>query len=264
LQQRAFETDVTKPRRWVAAAYSLVQWQRLRRYERQACHAADRLVAVSQADADALQRLDPNLEPAIVPNGVDMSFYTAPVAPLKQGAGPGQADLVFTGKMDFRPNVDAVLWFAQEVLPLIRRESPETRFWVVGKDPHPRLAPLLVDPAVEVTGFVEDQRPYIAMAAVYVIPLRIGGGTRLKVLEAMAMSRAIVSTTLGCEGFEVETDRELITADQPSDFAAAVVALLRDPDRRAQLGAAGCEFAETRYDWQIVVPLLERVYNTGY
>jgi sugar transferase (PEP-CTERM/EpsH1 system associated) len=261
LQQRAFETDVSKPQRWVAAAYSFVQWRRLRRYERQACQHADRLIAVSQTDASALRRLDPRLDPVVVPNGVDMAFYTASIPSLQGEAGPGDTDLVFTGKMDFRPNVDAVLWFARQVLPLIRRQSPETRFWIVGKDPHPRLDPLDEDPAVVVTGFVDDQRPYIAGAGIYVIPLRIGGGTRLKVLEAMAMSRAIVSTTLGCEGFEVESGRELVTADTPEDFAAKVVALLNDPDRRAQLGTNGRNFAESGYDWQIVVPLLEQAYQ---
>jgi sugar transferase (PEP-CTERM/EpsH1 system associated) len=262
LQQRAFETDVRQPRRWVGAAYSFVQWRRLRRYERRACEMADRVVAVSEADAEVLRRLSLGLDPAVVPNGVDMEFYATPVAPLADESGPKEEDLVFTGKMDFRPNVDAVLWFAQEVFPLIRRESPETRFWVVGKNPHPRLAPLAGDPAVVLTGWVEDVRPYIAGAAVYIVPLRIGGGTRLKVLEAMAMGKAIVSTALGCEGFDLVPDQELVVADTPSEFAAAVLALLRDPERRALLGRAGRRFAGSRYDWRVIVPRLERVYET--
>jgi sugar transferase (PEP-CTERM/EpsH1 system associated) len=263
LQQRAFETDVRQPRRWVGAAYSFIQWRRLRRYERRACEVADRVVAVSEADAEVLRRLSPGLDPFVVPNGVDMEFYTAPVAPLADESGPKEGDLVFTAKMDFRPNVDAVLWFAQEVFPMIRRESPETRLWVVGKDPHPRLAPLAGDPAVVLTGWVEDVRPYIAGAAVYVVPLRIGGGTRLKVLEAMAMGKAIVSTALGCEGFDLVPGQELVVANTPSEFAAAVLALLRDPERRARLGRAGRRFAGSRYDWRIIVPQLERVYETG-
>jgi len=224
LQQRAFETDAAhlwrrgnRPvreesdpdqadtprvrdaagRRWIGAAYSLVQSRRLRHYERRACLAADHVVAVSDADAAALRRLVPELEPIVVPNGVDMSYYTAEVPALEGQAGPGEIDLVFTGKMDFRPNVDGVLWFSQEVLPLIRRESPGTGLWVVGKDPHPRLSAMAADPAVELTGRVEDVRPYVAAAGVYVIPLRIGGGTRLKVLEAMAMGKAVVSTSIG-------------------------------------------------------------------
>jgi glycosyltransferase involved in cell wall biosynthesis len=261
LQQRAFETDVRQPSRWIAAAYSLVQWRRLRRYERRACLASDRVVAVSETDANALRRLVPGLNPTVVPNGVDFGHYSSPVAPLDPDKGPGEWDLVFTGKMDFRPNVDAVLWFAREVLPLVHREAPQVRFWVVGKDPHPRLAPLDKDPAVELTGWVEDPRPYIAGAPVYVIPLRIGGGTRLKVLEAMAMGKAIVSTTLGCEGFELVPGQDLMLADRPDDFAGAVLALLRDPERRARLGRAARRFAGSRYDWHIIMPKLERVYE---
>ncbi|MGD2205414.1 MAG: glycosyltransferase [Anaerolineae bacterium] len=260
LQQRAFETDARIPRRWIGAAYSFVQWQRLRRYERRACLTADCVVAVSETDAKALRRLAPGLEPAVVPNGVDMTFYTAKVRPLAEG--PNEQDVVFTGKMDFRPNVDAVLWFTHEVLPLIRRESPKTRLWVVGKDPHPRLTSLAGDPAVALTGWVEDVRPYIAESGVYVIPLRIGGGTRLKVLEAMAMGQAIVSTALGCEGFDLAPDQELVIANAPAEFASAVLALLRDRERRERLGRAARRFAGSRYDWRIIVPKLERVYET--
>jgi sugar transferase (PEP-CTERM/EpsH1 system associated) len=261
LQQRAFETDVRQPGRWIAAAYSFVQWQRLKGYERGACEAADRVVAVSEADAGALQRLVPGLQPAVVPNGVDMAYYTAPTPSLESQDLPGTKDLVFTAKMDFRPNVDAVLWFAEETLPLIRRQSPETRFWVVGKDPHPRLAHLAQDPGIKITGWVEDVRPYIARSGLYVIPLRIGGGTRLKVLEAMAMGKAIVSTALGCEGFNVVSDQELVIANTPAEFATAVLALLRDPERRGLLGRAARQFASSSYDWTMIVPQLEQVYQ---
>jgi sugar transferase (PEP-CTERM/EpsH1 system associated) len=261
LQQRAFETDVRNPRRWMGAAYSFVQWQRLRGYERRACQTADRVVVVSETDARAIQRLVPGLELVVIPNGVDMEFYTADVPFLDTQERPGSLDLVFTGKMDFRPNVDAVLWFAQEVLPLIRREAPQVRFWVVGKDPHPRLSSLSRDPAVVLTGRVDDVRPYIAGAAVYAIPLRIGGGTRLKVLEAMAMGKAIVSTALGCEGFDLVPGQDLVIANTPAEFATAVLTLLHDPERRERLGRAARRFAGSRYDWRTIVPGLERAYE---
>ena len=263
LQQRAFETDSRRPRRWIGAAYSFVQWRRLRGYERRACLAADRVVAVSQADATALRRLKPDLSPVVVPNGVDMAFYTAPPPALDAQQTPGPHDLAFTGKMDFRPNVDAVLWFVQEVLPLVRLSSPDVRFWVVGQNPHPRLASLAGHPGVVITGRVEDVRPYIAAAGVYVVPLRIGGGTRLKVLEAMAMGKAIVSTQLGCEGFDLVPDQELAIADAPADFTSAVLDLLGNPDRRERLGRAARRFAGSRYDWSVIVPHLEKVYEHG-
>jgi glycosyltransferase involved in cell wall biosynthesis len=266
LQQRAFETDARggQPQRWLGAAYSFVQWQRLRGYERRACLAADRVVAVSGTDAEALRRLVPGLSPTVVPNGVDMAFYTSQLPARDDPFGwPLEQDLVFTGKMDFRPNVDAVLWFAQEVMPLLQQASPTLRFWIVGQNPHPRLATLANQPGVVLTGRVEDVRPYIAAAGVYAVPLRIGGGTRLKVLEAMAMGKAIVSTRLGCEGFDLVPGQELLIVDTPAEFAAAVLALLCDPDRRERMGRAARRFAGSRYDWSVIIPNLEQVYLTG-
>ena len=269
LQQRAFETDARsgEPRRWIGAAYSFIQWKRLRRYEQRACRVADQVVAVSETDAQVLRELDPGLNPTVVPNGVDMEFYTSLIGTLDSpmAAAPGSPeparDLVFTGKMDFRPNVDAALWFAQQVLPQIRREAPEAHFWVVGKGSHPRLDPIASNPAVTLTGWVEDIRPYIQGATVYVVPLRIGGGTRLKVLEAMAMAKAIVSTSLGCEGFDLVPDQELVIADTPAEFASAVLALLGDAQRRRDLGRAARLVAGSKYDWRTIVPRLERVYE---
>lgn len=254
LQKRAFLTDVRYPWRWHGALYSLIQWRRLRRYEADLCRRADFVVAVSEADAEALRALVPGLSPTVVPNGVDVSAYDPRTPPAP---GMGAHALVFTGKMDFRPNVDAVLWFAGEVLPLVRREVPDAHFWVVGQRPHPRLASLRGNPAVTLTGYVEDTRPYIAGAAVYVAPMRIGGGTRLKLLEAMAMERAIVATRLGAEGYEVRDGEELLLADDAASFARAVVALLRDPARRAALGRAARRFVESRYDWRVLAPRIE-------
>ena len=259
LQQRTFLTDLRAPARWPAATYSLVQWRRLRRYEAQVCRRADRVLAVSEADAAALRKLAPGLDATVIPNGIDTQTYT-PTLPPPHTAG---ATLVFTGTMDFRPNVDAVLWFAREVLPRIRAEAPEARFIVVGQHPHRRLDVLRNNPAVTLTGWVEDTRPYIAEAAVYVAPLRMGGGTRLKLLEAMALGRAMVATRLGAEGYPVTDGREMLLADTPVDFAAAVVSLLRAPERRAELGRVARAFVERRYDWGVIVPRVEAVYQIG-
>ncbi|MFQ5812562.1 MAG: glycosyltransferase [Anaerolineae bacterium] len=271
LQQRAFETDVRQPRRWVGALYSLIQWKKLSHYEARVCRLADRVVAVSEADKAALQRLVPGLEVAVVPNGVDTEFYNDQFPMSNDQARIGHWDLVighcslvFTGKMDFRPNVDAVLWFCREVLPLVRRKMPDVRFYIVGQSPHRRVLRLADDPAVTVTGYVDDVRPYIAGACVYVVPLRIGGGTRLKVLEALALGKPIVSTSLGCEGFEdLESGRELLVADTPEEFAQRVIELLSDAPRRERLGRAARRFVEERYDWRLIVPRLEQVYAAG-
>jgi len=161
--------------------------------------------------------------------------------------------------MDFRPNVDAVQWF-MPILVRVREVVPEARFFVVGRQPHSRVTRLAADPAVIVTGQVADTRPYIAGAAVYVVPLRVGGGTRLKVLEAMALERAIVSTRLGVEGFDVTDGRELRLADTPEAFAQAIIELLQNPDLRTRLGAAARAFVEAHYSWDHIVPNMERLY----
>jgi len=257
LQQRAYETDRRHPRRWAGALYSWLQWPRLRRYEATVCCSADAVVAVSDADAAALEDLMPGLDPTVIPNGVDLQRYDpARVAPLPLG----RYALVFTGKMDFRPNVDGVLWFCDQVWPRIRKDVPEARFFIVGKQPHRRLERLRHLPGVALTGYVEDTLPYFAGAAVYVVPLRVGGGTRLKVLEAMAMGLPIVSTRMGAEGLGIESGREAILADAPDQFAAAVLGLLRNEARGKELGARARRAVVQRYDWRTIVPRLEALH----
>ncbi len=259
LQRRAFFTDARRPRRWLAAAYSLVQWRKLTAYELRICRQAGRVVAVSEADRDALRRLVPGLDVTVVPNGVDLDFYRPGVVPPAPGLS-SQA-LVFTGKMDYRPNVDAVLWFAGAVLPLVLAQAPRARFYVVGQQPHARLEALDGRPAITVTGRVPDVRPYIAGAAVYVVPLRIGGGTRLKVLEAMAMGQPLVSTRLGCDGFPFEDGRQVRLADSAEAFADTVVELLRGREQAAALGRAARAEVESRYGWDAILPSMEGLYS---
>lgn len=262
LQQRAWETDRRKRSRLHAAIYSRIQWDKLQRYERNVCQRVDRVIAVSDADAGALRKLDPRIDPTVIPNGVDLAYYAAYSRETdQQRPNYGPNALVFTGKMDFRPNIDAVTWFAQEVLPLIQQEVPDVRFVVVGKEPHPRVADLAANPAITVTGWVPDVRAHIAASAVYVVPLRMGGGTRLKVLEAMAMCSALVSTRLGCEGFPLAGKDIVAFADDAPALAQAVVALLQDPARRRRMGEAGRAFVEANYGWSAIVPKLKAVYH---
>jgi glycosyltransferase involved in cell wall biosynthesis len=163
--------------------------------------------------------------------------------------------------MDYGPNIDAVLWFVDEVLPQICAEIPETHFYIVGQQPHERLARLRNRPDITLTGRVPDVRPYIAGAAIYIVPLRIGGGTRLKVLEAMAMGRPMVSTRLGCDGFPFTDGREVRYADEAATFAATVVELQRDRAAAGQLGRAARAYVEAHYGWNAIVPQLERLYQ---
>jgi glycosyltransferase involved in cell wall biosynthesis len=283
LQKSYAQVDVRIPRRWAGALYSLIQWQKLRNYEASVCRRAHHVLAVSQTDAEALQQLVPDLDVTVIPNGIDTDQYETycldAVPDPVMSRAPG---LVFTGKMDFRPNVDAVRWFAEMIWPQVRDAVPEARFFAVGQHPHPQLDDLGVDPSLTLTGWVEDVRPYIAAATVYVAPLRMGSGTRLKLLEAMALGKAIVSTRLGAEGLTdvgpgpppgnarraapaeggVTDDRELVLVadDDASAFANAVVALLGDPARRDRLGAAGKTFVKAHYDWRVIIPRLEALY----
>jgi len=154
--------------------------------------------------------------------------------------------------------VDAAVWFATEILPLIQSEVPAAQFVIVGQKPVEAVKRLSERTGVVVTGAVDDARPHIASAAVYVAPLRMGGGTRFKLLEAMALKRPIVSTTIGAEGFAVENGQELMLADSPADFASAVLALLHGESKRNALSEAGYEFVQG-YDWEQIVPKVEQL-----
>jgi sugar transferase (PEP-CTERM/EpsH1 system associated) len=262
LQRRAALSDMRRllrqPRTWLAAPYSLVQWRKLAGYERRVLRHYDHVLAVSEEDRRALLRLERRAQVAIVPNGVDTDVF-APGA-VAETAQPGC--IVFTGTLDYRPNVDAALWFVREVLPLIRAQQPAARLLLVGRSPSPAVRALHDGAAVRVLPDVPDVRPFIAGAAVYVVPMRIGGGVRLKLLEALAMQAAVVSTQMGAEGLpDLRGDEHLLLADTPRAFAAAVLRLLDDAALRQRLGAAGRTLAQ-RYDWRAIVPRLEQVYQS--
>jgi glycosyltransferase involved in cell wall biosynthesis len=255
LQRRNLLTDLRQPNRWLAAAYSCVQVGRLRRFERWACQTADAIVAVSEADKVHLQSLTLDLSTSIhvIPNSIDVAAYQQPIATLP-------FDLVFSGKMDYRPNVDAVLWFASEVWPLICQERPLTTWAIVGQKPHPRLEVLRGLPGVTVTGWVESVLPYLAGAQVVLMPFRIGSGTRLKLIEAMAAGCAIVSTPIGAEGFSVQDKEQLLLTETASEMAMAVLSLLDSAQTRQQLGQTAQIFAQ-QYDWRRIAPLFEQVLS---
>ena len=162
--------------------------------------------------------------------------------------------------MDYRPNIDAMLWFAREIWPLIRNRQPQATLAIVGKNPHPRLDPVRQMPGVTVTGWVEYVQPYLAGAKLFIMPFRVGSGTRLKLIEAMAAGMTIVSTSQGVEGFPVQHEVQLCIADDPQAFADIVVALLNRPDQRHDLGANAVNFAQ-QYDWRQVIPRFLKVYQ---
>jgi glycosyltransferase involved in cell wall biosynthesis len=264
LQRRAALTDLRRglglrPRALVGGAYSLVQWAKLAAYERGLLRAFDRVLVVSAEDRAALRRIAPASEPRVVPNGVDAAHYAPGAVAAQPFPGPA---IVFTGTLDYRPNIDAVQWFVREVLPIIRAGRPDARFVLVGRAATPALRALHDGAAVEVVGEVADVRPYIAGAAVYAVPMRIGGGSRLKLLEALAAGAPVVSTSMGAEGVEgLAHERQLLIADRPAAFAAAALRLIADPALGRRLGAAGRALAVARYDWSAIIPRLEAAYT---
>jgi glycosyltransferase involved in cell wall biosynthesis len=261
LQRRAFTTDLKEARSWPRAGYSLVQWWRLRGFERGACNISDHVLAVSENDKQALARLAPGAAArmSVLPNGVDTEYWLPTADYAHQDPLAGDA-LVFDGTMDFRPNVDAAVWFAGEIWPLIRSERPHAHFYIVGRNPSPQVLALANRPGITVTGVVDDPRPWVAGASAYVVPLRMGGGTRLKVLQAMAMERAIVSTPVGAEGIELENGRHMVLANSPGEIARATLDLLSDPSRRETLGRAARELVAERYAWRVLLPRLDSIY----
>jgi len=225
--------------------------QRLRmlRFEREALERFDLVLAVSGADAQTFERLYPGALKApvhVVQTGVDTGYF-APVT--------GKAlrtHMVFTGSMDWLPNEDGMTYFCRDILPRVRQIEPDATLSIVGRAPTPAVKKLAELAGVEVTGRVDDVRPFIARGAVYVVPLRIGGGTRLKIFEAMSMAKAVVSTTVGAEGLPVSHGRDIEIADEPSRFARAVVHLMRDDEARRGMEAAARRLVVERYDWSAV------------
>lgn len=232
-----------------------LQYRRMLRFEEQTLARFDGILAVSEADRRTIEMLYPGAmreRVHVIPTGVDTKFFTP------TPSAPASRSLVFTGSMDWLPNVDAMVQFCRDVLPLIRAEEPHATLSIVGRSPTPAVVRLGQERGVTVTGRVDDVRPYVRDGAVYVVPLRIGGGTRLKIFEAMAMGKAIVSTAVGAEGLPVRTHEHLEIADDPRDCAAAVVRLLRDVDRRRALETAARALVVQAYDWSAVAGDLER------
>jgi sugar transferase (PEP-CTERM/EpsH1 system associated) len=228
-------------------AISWQEWRKMEAAERRYLRLADRVLAVSETDRDAFAAFLNAEKLTVIPTGVDVEYFQ----PL-----PGEEtanSLVFTGSMDWLPNEDAIFYFAHAILPLIREHSPEVFLDVVGRNPSRKLQALAEsEKSIRLTGWVDDIRPFVGRGSVCIVPLRIGGGTRLKIFEAMAMGKAVVSTSVGAEGLAVRSGENIILADTPNNFAQAVISLLRDPRRRQQLGNAARTLVQENYSWTIV------------
>lgn len=234
--------------------YFQLQAKRMLAYERKITNAVKNVIAVSDADARNMRELYGVKRVAAVPTGVDVSYFTPPVA------SEPTTDLVFVGSMDWMPNADGILWFAREVLPLIRAKQPGVTLAVVGRNPGKEVTSLAEqDAGIRVTGTVDDVRPWLWGAKAAIVPLRIGGGTRLKIYEAMAARTAVVSTTIGAEGLEVSPEEDIVIADAPAAFADACVRLISDGGERQRIAAAAWEHVAARHSWEAAATAFERL-----
>lgn len=251
LYHRMARGEGSLPRR----AFNWLEYLKFRREEIASWRASDGCVMTSAREAVIVNGIAPSVATAVVPNAVDTEYFAPSAATVDRDA------IVFTGLMKYRPNVDGVQFFVRDVLPLVRRARPNARFYIVGAEAPPEVT-ALASPHVIVTGSVDDVRPYVATAAVVVVPLRMGSGTRLKVLEGLAMARPMVTTSLGCEGIELVDGEHAVIADAPDRFAAAVVGLMDDAEGAARLAAQARALVLARYRWETAVETLDAFYTS--
>ena len=236
--------------------YARANWRKLRREELRTYRDADGVYVCSTNDEQRLLDEAPGLRTTVVPNAADVDYYQ----PRPTDPRPDGRTVVYFGLLSTIPNIDGVTHFVQDIWPPIAERRPDARLKIIGGRPPPSLL-ALAGPRVELTGFVPDLRPHLAAAAAVVVPLRLGGGTRLKIVEAMAMGKAMVSTTLGAEGIDAVPGRDILIEDEPMAFADAVVRLLAEPGLGAHIGQSARRLAVNRYSWSEAARTLEAFYG---
>ena len=252
--QRRYENEAS----WLRRRYIRYQQRKLKRYEVLQCNRAAQVVSVSDEDQKLLRNLGVTTTITTVPNAVDTEFFV----PSSEQCEP--SSLVYVGSLAWFPNEDAVDYFVTEILPLLEARNANVKLRVIGHIPDgAKVSRWRSSQAVELLGFVDDIRPHVARAAVYVVPLRIGGGTRLKILDAMAMGKAVVSTAVGCEGLGLSHDEQALVASSPEDFADAVCALLADRERATRLGQSGRDYVCRNFRWEEIAKGMEAVYRSA-
>ncbi len=214
----------------------------------------DAIFVTSGRDGAIIKRDAPEVTQYIVPNGVDTGYFRS------SGVEPEPYSIVFTGAMGYVPNYDGMLYFLKEIFPVIKRSVPQAKVYIVGSKPPPVLLKYQSN-SVIITGFVDDVRPYIDQASVFIVPLKMGSGTRLKVVEALSMQKPVVSTSIGCEGIDVTDGEDIIIRDDPTAFAQAVIGLFNDRKLRQQLVSNGYDLVKKKYDWNVIGESMEKAYR---
>jgi len=248
--QRMGDSERSLPRR----VFHRVEEYRFRRFEQRAWERVAACALTSEREEEIVRRLSPSTPTAVVPNGVDLGFFAL------DGVRPEPTTIMFNGLLAYRPNLDAAHYLVEEIWPLIERDTPSARLLIVGRGSQGDLR-RLQRANVTLTGEVPDVRPYLRQATAVVVPIRMGGGTRLKIVEALAMGKPVVSTAVGCEGLNVRDGEHLVIADKPAEFALAVARLLADPATAGALGRAGRALVESEYSWRVAGERLAELYG---
>lgn len=228
------------------------QLKKVRRFEVDSFAAVDAVTAVSPIEAEEIARYGRELTVEVVPNGVDLDYFGG------EGVETDNSSMIFVGSMNWRPNQDAIQFFVRDIFPLIKKDINNAKTVFVGQDPPASILKLGDTAGIEIVGRVDDVRPFVRKAGVYVVPLRIGGGTRLKILEALAMKKAVVSTSVGAEGIAVTPEVNILIGNSPEEFASQVKRVISDENLRNKLGDAGRELVEKNYGWDRIAGTLEK------
>ena len=234
--------------------YGYLQYRKLKSYESEICNNFDRCLTITKKDDERLREMNSEISTSIITAGVDTSYFS----PREVEEEPDT--IISVAAMDWTPNVEAVLWFHERIFPKIQEEVPEAKFYIVGKNPPEKINGLEGNGTV-VTGFVPDVRPYMAKAQAFVVPLKTGSGMRIKILNAMAMKKAVVSTSVGREGIGARDGTEICVADKPDEFAGALISLLKDEEKRESIARRGLELVREQYQWGSVIRDLVCVYR---
>lgn len=253
LMQRYSEQAAGAPRRF----YAQVTARRMANMEKRIMNSFDAHVTVSERDEEQLKAWAPNVPTYVIENGVNVEYYSP-----KEGQDEVRRfRIVFIGSMDYHANTEAVTRFAETIWPRVHEKFPDLVFTVVGRNPTPEVMALNGKPGIEVTGRVRDVRPYCREALASVVPLRIGGGSRLKILEAMAADLPIVSTRLGAEGIEAQHSENILLADSDDDFTKGLLLLCENETERSRLAKAGRALVESQYDWSVLAARLRQAHE---
>lgn len=242
----------------VSRLFWWLQWGKMFLYEKKMCHAFNKVIVVSDEDKTLLDNLYGTTNTVTIPTGVDINYYTP-----RPRAKETPNSLVFCGSMDWLPNEDAIDFFIDEILPLLKKEIPDISLTIVGRNPSQAMQKKADKNAdVILTGWVKDTRPYLSESSLVIVPIRIGGGTRMKIFEAMAMEKAVVSTTLGAEGLPV-TDREnIVVADNAATFAIAIKELLLNEEKKEKISKNARNHVEWNFNWQNVASVFSNILET--